>query len=271
MPVSPTKELTLLEDKTFVLTLTVPQNEVQKYYQQTTSRLAADLEIPGFRKGKAPIDLALKHLSSDRLISETLNELVTDLYHAKIHTHDLKPIVPPQIKLLNPPLTPDKEWQIEITSCQMPQIKLADYRSQISKTNKANAKAEDRQAKIDQILKIITDSSELKLPPILLKAEMENRLSQLVDQTTQAGLTVSQYLQSKNTTLEKYQQSLQGQLTREWTLNLALDQIATNEKVEIKPEEIDEAAKKYPDQKVDRPLLTYLLRQQKTIDLLLSL
>lgn len=267
MPTNQPQELTQLPDQTFVLTLAISTSDIQTYYHQALVKAAENLEIKGFRKGKAPLDLASKHLDANHLISETLNEAVTAIYAEKIRQHGLKPIVSPQVKLLNPPLTLEKEWRLQITSCQMPHVEIGDYKAKIAKLDKS----EDKQTKTSILLDALSADTKLQLPPVLLQAEIENRLSQLVDQTTQAGINVDQYLKSKGLTLDQYQDNLKNQLTKEWTVNLTLDQIASTENIEVAAQEIKETISKYPQQKIDQNMLHYLLRQQKTIDFLLAL
>ncbi len=263
-------ELTRNDDKTFILRLTIKANDVKSTYQHLLEHIAADIDIHGFRKGKAPKELVEKHISNEKLLEETAQKLIPDLYQQKIKEHVLKPIIQPQIKITNPPLTIDKDWQIEIISCELPEIKLADYSKEITVLNVKNIKL-SQEEKVNQILDLLVKKSSVILPPILTEAELNHKLSQLVDQTQQAGITVQAYLKNQNLTLDQYKEQLKSQITKEWTLNLALDSIAHSNKLEVTPQNVEEEMKKYSKNNIDPQFLQFILMQNKTIEYLQSL
>ena len=49
-----TKKIEVLENSAVKLTITVAQKDVEENYNQTLNKYAKSLQIPGFRKGKAP-------------------------------------------------------------------------------------------------------------------------------------------------------------------------------------------------------------------------
>jgi len=120
---------------------------------------------------------------------------------------------------------------------------------------------------MDQLLK----HTQVTLPSILIDADVSNRMSQLIDQTQQAGITVSQYLKNKNQTLEGYKKILSDQISKEWTLNLVIDQIAKDQKIEITPDETKAIIEKSPQLSDNPNLVYYLIQQQKVIDYLKNL
>lgn len=261
-----TPELTKNEDKSFILHLTIGSLTVSQAYQQIVNQAATDLEIKGFRKGKAPLDVVEQHLSVEKILEETAQKLIPDLYSQKVKEYDLKPIIQPQIKITNPPISKDKDWQLEIKSCELPDLKLGEYNPDITKINQS--KPENKEQHVNQILDVLINKSQVNLPSILIEAEVNYKLSKLVDQTNQAGITVQTYLKNQNTTLEAYQKKLEEQIKKEWTLNLAIDQIAHSQKFEVTPAEIEAETKKYPNEHIDANFLQFVLLQNKTLNYL---
>ena len=262
-------ELKKNDDKSFVLNLTIAAATISSTYQQVTLQAAQEVEVKGFRKGKAPLDVIEQHLSAEKILEETAQKLIPELYAQKVKEYELKPIVQPQIKITNPPITKDKDWQIEITSCELPDLSLSAYEVEIKKINQE--KGDDKEKHVNQILDTLLKSAKVTLPQILIQAEVNYKLSRLVDQTNQAGISVQTYLKNQNTTLENYQKNLEEQTTKEWTLNLAIDQIARDQKIEVSPVELETELKKYPAEKVDQNFLNFVLLQNKTLNYLQTL
>lgn len=261
------KELEQLEDKTFIFHLTIPLADINLEHQHVLNHLRQNFTTKGFRKGKAPVDLVKSQISDEKIIDEILSLLLNRLYRQKTEEFKLKPIIQPQINIINSPLTLTKDWQVDITACEKPDIELdPEYITAISQLNQSKPKDQTKEL-INTLLKFTT----IKLPPILINSDLNNRLSQLVDQTTQAGITVSQYLKSKNLTLEQYQQDQANLIASEWTVNLLIDHIASTQKFEVKAEELDAYLKTHPELANQRHLVYFVLLQDKVFAYLKSL
>jgi len=81
-------------------------------------------------------------------------------------------------------------------------------------------------------------------------------------------MTLKQFLDSKDTTLEKYQQSLAENVTREWIISLSLDKIAEDQKIVIDPKEVQKNVDPNNQTEYQYNLSYYILKQQKTLDFL---
>jgi FKBP-type peptidyl-prolyl cis-trans isomerase (trigger factor) len=269
MTTNPSPELQQLKDKTFILTLSLPLTDITSARQSVLTKLQSEYEAKGFRKGKAPLDVVTANVPESKLIEEVLNELLTKTYTDKIKQYQLHPVVQPQVKILNPPVSFDKDWQVEITGCELPQIILdPKYVDEIKKTNLGK---ENDNEKLNLTIESIIKYSQVELPPILIKADLDNKMSQLVDQVQQAGLTVNQYLKSKNLTLEQYQENLEKQIKTEWITNLAIDAIAREQKITISEDEVKALVAKNQQLAKNLNMVYYLLTQQKVFDYLKKL
>jgi FKBP-type peptidyl-prolyl cis-trans isomerase (trigger factor) len=269
MKTNTTQELQQLKDKSFILTLSLSQNEIAASRQLVLTKAQSEYEAKGFRKGKAPLDVVTASIPEAHLIEEVLNDLLTKKYTTKINEYKLHPVVQPQVKILNPPITFDKDWQVEITGCELPQITLdSKYQDEVKKINTGK---ENDNEKLNLTIESIIKHSQVELPSILIKADLDNKMSQLVDQTQQAGLTISQYLKSKNLTLEQYQENLEKQIKNEWITNLAIDSIAHDQKLVVTEEEVKSLISKNQQLAQNLNLVYYLLTQQKVFDYLKKL
>lgn len=264
------KDIQKNSDKTFILNVTLKKGDIQKEYQETLKSVQSTFETKGFRKGKVPLNIVEQQVSSEKIIEEILSKLLSDVYEKKIKEHDLKPIIQPKIQIKNPPINMEKDWEIGITGCEMPEIAIDDkYTSKIADINKEDEKDKDK--KLNKILETLTKSIKIELPSMLIESDIESRLSQLVDQTNQAGITVNQYLKNKNTTLEQYKDQIKTQITQEWTLNLAITKIAKDQKLEVTEEDIKSFVSKNPTASSNVNLVYFVLTQQKVFEYLQNL
>lgn len=270
-----TAKLTKDKDKSFTIEVQIDLEDIKKHHQLVLQKAGESVKIKGFRPGKAPLDLVADELSPAKILDQVAQDLIPEVYTQVIKDNNLKPIIDPKITVKNPPLTLEKDWQLEIKSAELPIVTLKEYQPQVKKINAAPQSQptddHDHDHHAHQIFDVLLESTTVELPPIVLESELEKRLSRLVDQTQQAGLTVDQYLHSQKTNLEDFKKKLATDITQEWTLNLALDQIAADEKITVESAEIDAEVKKYREGTVDTYLMAYLMRQQKTIDFLKNL
>jgi FKBP-type peptidyl-prolyl cis-trans isomerase (trigger factor) len=269
MKTNPPKEFQQLKDKTFILTLTLPKTNIDKTYQSVLKSVQAEFESKGFRKGKAPLDVVTANVSESKLIEEVLSQLLSETYSQKIKEYSLHPVVQPQIKVQNPPLTFDKDWQVEVTGCELPQITLDP--KYIGEIKIINQDQKNDNEKLNLTIESLIKNSQVELPDVLIKADVNNKMSQLVDQTQQAGLTINQYLKSKNLTLEQYQQNLEKQIKSEWVTNLAIDAIARERKFTVSEEEVKALVAKNQQLAQNLNMVYYLLTQQKVFEYLKKL
>jgi len=263
-------KITNHKDKSFTLTFTVSTDEVKKEYNHTLSHVAADFETKGFRKGKAPLDVVKNSISSEKMLDEVVNHVLSEKYDEIVKDNNLKPATQPAVKILNPPFALDKEWQIEITGAQIPDITI-DKKAyvEIKKVN-ADEKLE-KEKKTDAIMKIVLENSNSDIAKIIIDNEIERKLTNLVDQVQHAGLTFDAYLKNKNQTVEQLRHELEHQATDEWKLNLAIAHISSENKLDPTPQEVKDIVSKNPSLQNNPSLVVYLLTQQKVINYLLDL
>jgi FKBP-type peptidyl-prolyl cis-trans isomerase (trigger factor) len=257
-----------LKDKTFTLQLEIKVEDIKNEYQKQLKIVQANFESKGFRKGKAPLEVVEANISPEKLFEEVASHLISDVYSKAIKDNDLKPITQPQVKFKNENPDLEHDWQIEITSCELPEIELdKKYLSEVTKIN-TNKKITDDNQKMDQIIKSIIDNSKLELPKILIESDLQSHLSGLINQASQAGITVQQYLESQKQTLEEYKENLRKKIIQEWTVNLAISKIAKDNKIEVSETEIKDLLSKNPALSKNINMVYYLLTQQKVFEFL---
>jgi trigger factor len=84
------------------LQVEVPPDEFAKDLDHTYRKLAREVRIPGFRKGKVPRQIIDARVGRDHVIHEFVDEFLPTYYVRALREHDLAPIADPEIDL-DPP------------------------------------------------------------------------------------------------------------------------------------------------------------------------
>jgi FKBP-type peptidyl-prolyl cis-trans isomerase (trigger factor) len=91
--------LTSLPDSQAELVGEIPYEAVAPYRDKALSHIAEHLELPGFRPGKVPADMALKRVGEVAVLEEAVELFVKDFYIELIETHKLDAVGRPDIRI----------------------------------------------------------------------------------------------------------------------------------------------------------------------------
>jgi FKBP-type peptidyl-prolyl cis-trans isomerase (trigger factor) len=259
------------DDGSIQITFTIPHNLIQKYRLEATRELAKDIEVAGFRKGKAPLDKVVDKIPQNTLIEKTLSKILPFIFSDSVKKHNLKPAIYPKFELIK--ATDDEDWQVRATTCELPDIDLGDYKKEIK--GAASAKAiwtPDKQGKGDnqgeekklsqsekeqQVMNILLDKIDFEIPKVLVEDDVNSRLSQLVDKLEKLGLTLESYLASTKKDAKQLRETYEKQSKDALKLDFILTKVAEKEGVDIEDDQIDAAIKAtQSDPKVSKKLDT---------------
>jgi trigger factor len=84
---------------TVKLTVEVPPDEFGKDLDRAYRKIAREIRIPGFRKGKVPKQVIDAQFGREAVLGEFLEESVPSYYREAVREHDLAPITDPDIEL----------------------------------------------------------------------------------------------------------------------------------------------------------------------------
>ncbi len=120
-------------DTQVTLTITADESYLKPIKEKTLKRLGSNAKIPGFRQGKAPLNLLEKNLDPSVLQTEFLEAAVNQLYIEAIDSEKLRPVERPEVAIKK--FVPFTTIEIEAKVPVVGEIKLADYKK-IKKTKK---------------------------------------------------------------------------------------------------------------------------------------
>jgi len=105
--------------------LEIPYEEINKIIDSKINELLPTVSLPGFRKGKAPLNIVRKKYENN-VISESLDKLVQDKMKLLLDEKKLKPFTQPKIDLKK--YEKDEPIEVEIKIDLEPEIKLAEFK-----------------------------------------------------------------------------------------------------------------------------------------------
>ena len=108
------------------LTFTVPAEQFDEAMQQAFLKLRKRINVPGFRKGKAPRRM-IETLYGESIFYDDAFEIIfPDVYRAAVEEYDLKPVDQPQIDLDEIGAGKDLKFHLEVFV--RPDVTLGDYK-----------------------------------------------------------------------------------------------------------------------------------------------
>jgi trigger factor len=107
-----------------VLTIEAEAVEMDKSLDQAYHHLVSEVNVPGFRKGKAPRAVLVQHIGKNSLLEEALEHLVPQLYRQAIESEKLEPIAEPEVEI-----TQTEPLVFKAKVPLRPEINLGDYHS----------------------------------------------------------------------------------------------------------------------------------------------
>lgn len=241
------------DDGNIQITFTIPFPLIKKAEDETVVEMAKDIEVPGFRKGMAPLAKVVEKIPQNALIEHSLSHLLPKALADAINEHKLKIAIYPKFELLK--ADDGQDWQIRGVTCELPEISLGEYKKAIqgevrSKSiivpgqNKAEeshfAKA-SRDEKEQMVIKTLLDNVKVTIPKILIEEEVASRLSNLLARIEKLGLALEGYLASIGKNVETLRAEYEAQAKDAIALDLILSKIAAEENLKVGEAEVDAA------------------------------
>lgn len=270
-----------LPDGTIKIAITLTPDQIAKTGNVVIDELAKQVTVAGFRPGKAPKDVAAKHLNPDAVREEILKKLLPEAYMKAVEEHQLRPIMNPKMHVEK--IEEGKDWVFFAMTAEMPTIELGKYKENVQKItakSKIVIPGKEEEAKkpsMDQIMQAILEGAKVQIPGVLVEQEADRLLSQLLNDVKRLGLSLDQYLATTNRKPEDLRAEYAKRAEEDIKLEFVLQKISETEKITVDDKEIEEAISKAKDpterqqMEANRYLLAGILRQQKTLDFLMNL
>lgn len=112
------------EQRQLNMTIEVEEERIQKAMRQYAKKLARDINVQGFRRGKAPYRVIAKRVGEEYIRYQVVEEMLNDILSEALELENVNPYAQPVLDNLE--LDPVK---LELTIPLEPMVTLGDYRA----------------------------------------------------------------------------------------------------------------------------------------------
>jgi trigger factor len=132
------------------LAIEVEQERLDRAVDDAFRRLAGRVDVPGFRRGKAPRSMVERMIGRERIVEEALDRLVPEVVTEAIEQEKVEPFTRPRVESIEfDPL------RLKAVVGLAPKVELGDYKDGLHVPT-AEARVEDEQ--IDSVIQRLRDS-----------------------------------------------------------------------------------------------------------------
>ena len=108
------------------LSFEIEAEKFEEAMKKVYAKNAKYFNIPGFRKGKAPMNIVEQHYGSEIFYEDSFNELVPDIYEAAIKENNIEAVSRPNIDITQ--MEKGKNLIFTATVQVKPEVKLGKYK-----------------------------------------------------------------------------------------------------------------------------------------------
>ena len=154
-----------IDNHQVVLELEVPQVEVSKAIEKAYAKLANKINIPGFRKGKAPRKVIENRVGKQAILDEAFDIVAPKAYSEALTEQNLEPVGNPKIDVVV--LEEDKDLVFKATITAKPEITLGDYKGLKIEKTAVEVTEEQVEAQVNKMLEnaakmVIVEDAEIQ-------------------------------------------------------------------------------------------------------------
>lgn len=135
-----------LSDSRVEITVTLDAADLKPAREKALEKLAKEIKVEGFRKGKVPMEVAAKFIPENDLNAETIDIAVRTTVIEAFKQAEKSPLVLPSVNVVK--YVPGEMAEYTATADIIPEVKLGDYKKLGVKKEEAKVTKKD----VDQIL-----------------------------------------------------------------------------------------------------------------------
>ncbi len=227
-----TSTFTKMDNGNIEIIYTIPVDLIATNREIVIKKMAKDIVVPGFRKGMAPVTKVVEKIDENKINKQILGLILPLAFADSVKEHKFNPAIYPKFEVIK--IGQGSEWEIKAITCELPQVVLP-------KNYKKNLKKDSKDQNV--LIKSLLETIKLEIPRVLIEEEVNARLSQVLDRIEKLGLALEGYLKSVGKTAEILRAEYEVQAKDSISLELILNTIASDEKIEVTEKEIDDFIK----------------------------
>jgi trigger factor len=135
-----------LSDTKVKLTITVDAKQLADAEKVALTKLARNVKVAGFRKGKVPVAVAAKNVDSAALQEETLDNALSMAVSSAFIENNIQALERPAVEITK--FVPGETLEFTAEAEVLPKIKLGNYKKLDAKTEKVSVSAKE----VDEVI-----------------------------------------------------------------------------------------------------------------------
>ncbi|MCR5201923.1 MAG: trigger factor [Lachnospiraceae bacterium] len=137
-----------LEKSMVKLTIEVDVKDFNDAIKKVYNKQKGKIAVPGFRKGKAPLAMALQYYGREAFFEDAANEVMPDAYAKAIEENNVQAVSRPEIDLVQ--MIEDKPFIFSATVAVRPEVTLGEYKGVEVTKREATVTDEELNAELDK-------------------------------------------------------------------------------------------------------------------------
>ena len=144
------RKVTKLEHCHTEVTVNVDKDLWKKAQDKAFKKLAANITVPGFRKGKAPVNMVKSRVDQMKVFNEAINDVLNPVYQDVLKEEKIEPMARPAFDVTK---LSEEELEVKVTIVTRPEVELGKYQDLNIGKKKAEVKDEDVEASLNELRK----------------------------------------------------------------------------------------------------------------------
>lgn len=149
-----------LTDTKVELTVSLGSEELAVAEQVALTKLARDIKVPGFRKGKVPASVAAKHVNPNTLQEQTLENAVSKAVAEAFMNEKLQALERPAVEVKK--FVPGQEVEFTAEAEIVPPVKLGNYKKLKAKKSAVKVEKKDVDEIIERMQQNFVEKTEVR-------------------------------------------------------------------------------------------------------------
>jgi trigger factor len=113
------------DDHQVKMVVQIEADHYEKSLHKAARKIANRVKIPGFRPGKAPDDMVIRHVGEDAVKNEAIDLLIDEVYPQALKEANITPGAMGKLENISEKLPPEFEFLVPLA----PEVKLGDFQS----------------------------------------------------------------------------------------------------------------------------------------------
>lgn len=259
------------DDGGLSITFSIPKVVIDEEQNHALEAIAPTVTVQGFRKGKAPLDKVKAQVSEEKILQRALEHILPHAFSDFVSENKIIPAMYPKFEIVK---AGDNEvWEITAQTCEIPKFDLGDYK-EISRKAVASISLKKEEPTLEmkqqKVIEALLESIKITLPKVLTSEEVNIRLAQLLERIEKLGLNLDSYLASVGKNPDVLRKEYEAQATQAISIELILNSIAMEEKINIAKKDIDEALVASGNDESQKHFVESVLKRRAVLDQLIK-